>query len=154
MNSNSCKPPKCLYSKKKNECIKPNPYATFISQCVKIGKDIKECKLKYYQDIDKIKKNICDLVKLRKKILNLKGCPKHRQPKNGLCPYEYKILKKNKYDIDCCYKEPIVKKPINPFLKSKESSKRYLNKEDNKYFKVINKYQNKKKPIKIKKLFK
>ena len=62
---NSCKPPKCEYSKKKGECVKPNPYTVFISHCTNLGKTFNDCKIKYYQNSDKIRSKVCDYLKLK-----------------------------------------------------------------------------------------
>ena len=102
--SYKCKPPKCLYSKIKEECVKPNPYTIYISNCIKNGTDIDKCRINYYKNKDKIKKDVCDLIKEDENGLNFKTCPRYRRPINNKCPRDYKVIKLNRYNIDCCYK--------------------------------------------------
>jgi len=114
--SYKCKPPKCLYSKIKNECVKPNPYTIYISNCIKNGTDIDKCRINYYKNKDKIKKDVCNLVKEDENGLNFKTCPRYRRPINNKCPRDYKVIKLNRYNIDCCYKRKtklLLNKSIN-----------------------------------------
>ncbi len=134
--NNSCKPPKCLYSETKKDCVKPNPYTVFISHCTNLGKSFNQCKTKYYQDTDKIKAKVCDYLKLKQNIKNYKTCPKNRQPKNGICHDDYNIIRKNKNNIECCYKDRrtktlnkvknIKKSKINKFIKPENIAKDLL----------------------------
>jgi len=169
---NNCKDPTCVYSISKKKCIKPNPYNQFISFCIKNNNTINECKNKYKKNSDEIKKNACkyyeDNLKNKKDTKGL--CPKERKPINNICPEKYKILKKNKYDIDCCYKEKKIKKNnltsstetsnktsnvsskssksstnkiIKEFKGLKEIENKNINKKTGKLYKKIYKYQNK-----------
>jgi len=168
---NNCKDPICVYSITKKKCIKPNPYNQFISFCIKNNNNISECKKKYTKNNEEIKKNACkyyeDNLKNKKDIKGL--CPKERKPINNICPEKYKILKKNKYDIDCCYKEKKIKninltssstktnnksstlkssksssnKIIKEFKGLKDIENKNINKKTGKLFKLIYKYQNK-----------
>ena len=105
-----CKKPKCVLSKDKTKCIKPNPYVQFISHCGKSGKTSDECKDEYYKKTSEIKKNACDYYESNKKIGNIKSCPKSRRPVNNKCPDDYPVAKLNKHKVKCCYKGRVVKK--------------------------------------------
>jgi len=117
---NDCKAPKCFYSKIKNECIKPNAYTVYISNCIKNGTDIDKCRINYYKNKDNIKKDVCNLLKEDENQLNFRTCPRYRRPINNKCPRDYKVIKLNRYNIDCCYKKNKLTeiKTINRILKS------------------------------------
>jgi len=102
--SYKCKAPKCLYSQIKKECVKPNPYTIYISNCIKDGIDINKCRINYYKNKDKIKKDICNLLREDNKQINFRTCPRYRRPINNKCSRDYKIIKLNRYNINCCYK--------------------------------------------------
>jgi hypothetical protein len=138
---NICKEPTCVYSQSKKKCIKPNPYIQFISQCKRKDKTLDECKIMYKDNIDKIKKNSCRIYEenLKHKISN-SSCPKNRRPINDICPEEFKILKNNKYNIPCCYKE----KPPRILKSASPDVNKSLNKSSSKLFKeTSNKFLNK-----------
>lgn len=150
---NNCKPPTCVYSKTKKKCVKPNPYIQFMTFCRNQGKTSEDCKGIYDMGKEKLKANACNFYEKNSKNKTEKSCPKNRKPINNNCPDEYKVLKKNKYNIDCCYKEKIPKQkkqktPENPF-KLTTSSKKNFNEEKGKFFNIIYKYQNKPKVKKV-----
>jgi len=160
---NDCKDPTCVYSLKTKKCVKPNPYVQYLPQCKKQNIPLAKCKENYKLNIDEIKKKACNYYKdnLQAKIDYNASCPKNRRPDyNDNCPANYPVLKKNKYDVKCCYKEAKPKKvnsikerkmkstPLNEF--KMPNSDEYLNKKTNKYFKLLKKYQDKIKPKKIK----
>ena len=107
-----CKKPKCVLSKDKKKCIKPNPYVQFISHCGKSGKTSDECKEEYYKNSTEIKKKACDYFESNKKIGNIKSCPKARRPVNNKCPDDYPVMKTNKHNVKCCYKATTKATPI------------------------------------------
>ena len=117
---NDCKAPKCFYSKIKNECIKPNAYTVYILNCIKNGIDIDKCRINYYKNKDNIKKDVCNLLKEDENQLNFRTCPRYRRPINNKCPRDYKVIKLNRYNINCCYKKNKFTeiKTINRILKS------------------------------------
>lgn len=148
---NNCKTPTCVYSKTKKKCIKPNPYIQFIAFCRNQGKTLEDCKGIYELGKEKLKTNACNFYEKNNKNKNQKSCPKNRKPIDNKCVGEFNILKKNKFNVDCCYKERIPKpktkkEPINPFILS---SKKNFNEEKGKIFKVLYKYQDKVKPKKV-----
>lgn len=57
--SNICVAPICEYSKKKQKCIKPNPYIEYISNCKKYNKINEDCNLSYKLHKDIAIKNVC-----------------------------------------------------------------------------------------------
>ena len=99
-----CKKPKCVLSKDKTKCIKPNPYVQFISHCGKLGKTSDECKEEYNKKSTEIKKKACDYYESNKKVGNIKSCPKARRPVNNKCPDDFPVMKTNKHNVKCCYK--------------------------------------------------
>ena len=99
-----CKKPKCVLSKDKTKCIKPNPYVQFISHCGKSGKTSDECKEEYNKKSTEIKKKACDYYESNKKVGNIKSCPKARRPVNNKCPDDFPVMKTNKHNVKCCYK--------------------------------------------------
>ena len=103
--SRICSKPNCIYSKLKDKCIKPNSYSQYISYCNRTGNNIQVCKSHYYNNIDVIKKNVCEYYENNKKLENLKSCPAKRRPNNNNCPDNFKFLKLNKHNIKCCYKQ-------------------------------------------------
>ncbi len=160
----NCKDPTCVFSLKTKKCIKPNSYVQYLPQCKKQNIPLAKCKENYKLNIDEIKKNACNYY--RENLENKKdyktSCPKNRRPVNNNCSSEYPVLKNNKYNIKCCYKEkkekPIInsykstKKPMsNPFKKIVMPEKElYFDKKTNKYYKILKTYQNKVKPAKVK----
>lgn len=125
----NCKKPKCVYSVNKKICIKPNPYIQFISYCTKSNKSLTECKKEYNKKTDYIKNNACDYYSQNNKTekkpqkLNLQSCPKPRRPLNGKCPEISPVLKLNKHNVECCYKDltkKIVKSKANVNRKPKK----------------------------------
>jgi serine/threonine protein kinase len=56
-----CVPPKCFYLKKKDKCVKPNPYIETLAWCKRNGiKNHQECRKKYYTDRDNAKALACE----------------------------------------------------------------------------------------------
>jgi hypothetical protein len=161
-----CHEPKCYYSSYRNKCIKPNPYIEYLSWCKYNPKSCNNPKEDYKIKIDEIKKNSCQYykenLKNRKPLANT--CPKKRTPSNNNCPPSFPILKLNKYNIQCCYKDKSKEEPkVKSKSKSKEESKhkskdksKSKSKEEpkekqgkGKMEKIIYKYQNKEKPKKV-----
>ena len=125
----NCKKPKCVYSVNKKSCIKPNPYIQFISYCTKSNKSLTECKKEYNKKTDYIKNNACDYYSQNNKTekkpqkLNLQSCPKPRRPLNGKCPEISPVLKLNKHNVECCYKDLTKKKVQEKIVKPKANAK-------------------------------
>ena len=131
----NCKKPKCVYSVNKNICIKPNPYIQFISYCTKSNKSLTECKKEYNKKTDYIKNNACDYYSQNNKIkeqpkINLQSCPKPRRPLNGKCPEISPVLKLNKHNVKCCYKDLTKKKVQKKIVKPKTNAKTKGKKEE------------------------
>lgn len=167
----NCQKPTCVYSKLKKKCVKPNPYVQFISHCSKLGNLLEECKKEYKSKHNDITQNACYYYLENDKIGNISSCPKIRRPIADNCPQNYPILKPNKYNVKCCYKDiiksnipsissnrhQVIKQPKdtnissiskNPF-DNLHKSENYLNKKLKKYYKPVYKYKNLQKPIKI-----
>jgi len=152
MNSKNrnCDEPKCYYSTYRNKCIKPNAYIEYISWCKYNSKSCNKPREEYKNKTDEIKQNTCNYykenIKNRKPLSNT--CPNKRTPKNNICPSPFPILKLNKHNIECCYKEKSKEKSKEKFKeKSKEKSKEKLI--NGKMAKIIYKYQNKEKGKKV-----
>jgi len=109
---NNCKAPKCFYSKKQNECVKPNPYTVYISNCIKNGTDIDKCRINYYKNKDKIKNDVCNLLLLNENDINIRTCPRYRRPVNNKCFNDYKVIKINRHNTECCYKKNTINRLI------------------------------------------
>ena len=109
---NDCKDPSCVYSLRTKKCVKPNPYIQYLPQCKKLNLPYTTCKERYKLNIVDIKKNACNYYKDNNE--NKEGkkasCPKPRRPVNDNCPSGHPLLKNNKHNVKCCYKEPKVKK--------------------------------------------
>ena len=109
---NDCKDPSCVYSLRTKKCVKPNPYIQYLPQCKKLNLSLTTCKENYKLNIVDIKKNACNYYKDNNE--NKEGkkasCPKPRRPVNDNCPSGHPLLKNNKHNVKCCYKEPKVKK--------------------------------------------
>ena len=109
---NDCKDPSCVYSLRTKKCVKPNPYIQYLPQCKKLNLSLTTCKERYKLNIVDIKKNACNYYKDNNE--NKEGkkasCPKPRRPVNDNCPSGHPLLKNNKHNVKCCYKEPKVKK--------------------------------------------
>ena len=109
---NDCKDPSCVYSLRTKKCVKPNPYIQYLPQCKKLNLPLTTCKERYRLNIIDIKKNACNYYKDNNE--NKEGktasCPKPRRPVNDNCPNNHPLLKNNKHNVKCCYKEPKVKK--------------------------------------------
>ena len=159
---NECNEPKCYYSSYRSKCIKPNPYIEYLSWCKYNPYSCNNPKEEYKNKIDDIKKNSCIYYKenLKNRKLFANTCPKKRTPKNNNCPPSFPLLKLNKYDIQCCYKDKSKEKSKEePKDKSKEKSKeepKEKSKEESKekkkkgkMDKIIYKYQNKDKAKKV-----
>ena len=173
---NDCKEPSCVYSLRTKKCVKPNPYIQYLPQCKKLNLPLTTCKERYKLNIVDIKKNACNYYKDNNE--NKEGkkasCPKPRRPVNDNCPSGHPLLKNNKHNVKCCYKEPKVKKaparkssstkflsassssvkvpakkstPLNEF--KMPSPSKYLNKKTGKYMKLVEKYRDRIKPKKI-----
>jgi serine/threonine protein kinase len=56
-----CVPPKCFYSKKKDKCVKPNPYIETLAWCKRNNiKNHQECRKNYYTDRKNAKVLACE----------------------------------------------------------------------------------------------
>jgi hypothetical protein len=60
-----CVPPKCFYSKKKDKCVKPNPYIETLSWCKRNNIKYQNCRKLYYDDKKKASHEACDRYKER-----------------------------------------------------------------------------------------
>jgi len=120
-----CKDPTCVFSLKNKKCVKPNPYIQYLPQCKKLNLPLATCKENYKLNIDDIKKNACNYYKdnIENKKDNKASCPKNRRPTNDSCPDNYPLLKNNKYNIKCCYKNKKVPIESNQSTGTKQSTR-------------------------------
>ena len=141
MKTKDCKSPTCVYSKPKDKCVKPNSYIQFISNCKNKDRTLINCKSDYNKNKEAIKAKACDYYDENKKSKQIKmSCPKKRTPVDDKCPDEFKVLKFNKHNVKCCYKELKKKEkkakasstPLKPSSKTSKTSKT-----SNKSLKVI-----------------
>ena len=113
MTYTNCSYPDCYYSNTKKRCIKPNPYPFFMSRCLDSGRTNDECKVKYNNNKEEIKKGVCDLLKPTDDGKNYKTCPKDRRPYNNKCKNKDEIIKLNRYNVKCCYKKRDYNRKVN-----------------------------------------
>ncbi len=55
-----CVPPKCFYLKKKDKCVKPNPYIETLSWCKRNNIKYQNCRKVYYEDKKKAREEACN----------------------------------------------------------------------------------------------
>ncbi len=83
MNS-KCKPPKCKYDAKRDNCVKPNAYIEALAWCTRNGLDMPKCKELYENDKKKAQDEACNRYEERisgKKVKSVKS-PIHSSTQN------------------------------------------------------------------------